>query len=95
MRIDEEGNLISDATGDKVIITDVDIAECFESSARGNKTNIFVLNWDANIGFGQLTFIQKEDGSIDCETETMAINENKLFIKAVLDKFIEKLNVIE
>ena len=94
MKINEEGKLISDKTGKEVIIYNVNIDRCFNSKLNPSDL-VVILNWDSNIGFGQLTFIQKENGSIDCESETMCDNEDKLFIKYVLDKFIEKLNIIE
>lgn len=56
--------------------------------------NGFALNWDSNIGFGQLIFIV-DGNKIKVETETMCSNEDKTFIKLVLDKFVEKLDVIE
>lgn len=94
MKINKDGKLVSSKTGKEVIIYDVNIDRCFNSK-RNPAELVFILNWDSNIGFGQLTFIQKENGSIDCESETMSSNDDKLFIKAVLDKFIDKLNIIE
>ena len=43
----------------------------------------------------QLHHRNKDDNSIDCESRGMCTNEDKFFIKAVLYKFIEKLNIIE
>lgn len=81
--------------GKEIEIYDVELNSTFE--VEGNK--IFVLYWNSNIGFGEMTFIKKdnEDGEsvYEVETECMATNEHKEFIKLVLDKFIEKLNVIE
>jgi hypothetical protein len=54
----------------------------------------FCLNWGSNIGWGQMTFINNE-GKLKVETECMSDNNDKKFIKLVLDKFIEKLDVIE
>ncbi len=70
----------------EIIINDVELDCTFG--------NGFVLNWDSNVGFGQLTFIQ-DRGTLKVETETMCSNEDKEFIKLVLDKFIEKLEVTE
>lgn len=78
-------------SGKEIIINDVEIDCCFKNE----KYEGFRFNWDSNIGFGQMTFLKNEDGTIDVETETMSDNNDKEFIKLVLDKFIEKLNVIE
>lgn len=77
-------------SGKEIIINDVEI----ESSFKNEKYEGFVLNWDSTIGFGQMTFL-KEGDKIKVETECMSSNEDKEFIKLVLDKFIEKLEVIE
>lgn len=83
--------MISKATGKEIVINDVELDYVFHNEGVNNG---FCLNWDSNIGFGQMTFIS--DGkTVKVETECMANNENKEFIKLVLDKFIEKLNVIE
>ena len=94
MEINKDGKLISSRTNKEIVIYDVNVDRCFNSK-RNPEELVFILNWDSNIGFGQLTFIQKENGSIDCESETMCDNNDKLFIKYVLNKFIEKLNIIE
>lgn len=77
-------------SGKEVIINDVEL----DSSFKNEKYEGFTLNWDSNIGFGQMTFL-KNGNNIDVETECMSGNDDKRFIKLVLDKFIEKLNVIE
>lgn len=77
-------------SGVEIEIYDVELSSVYE--VEGNK--IFVLSWHSNIGFGEMTFIKNKD-QYEVETETMSTNENKEFIKLVLDKFIEKLNVIE
>lgn len=78
-------------SGEEVVINDVNLNYTFYDE---NKEKGFCLNWDSNIGFGQMTFIQNKDG-INVETEAMSNNEDKEFIKLVLNKFIEKLNVVE
>lgn len=77
-------------SGKEIIINDVEI----DSSFKNEKYEGFTLNWDSTIGWGQMTFL-KEEGKIKVETECMSSNEDKEFIKLVLDKFIEKLEVIE
>ena len=94
MIINNEGKLCSEKDGKEVIIKDVEINACFKS-LRENENFVFRLDWLANIGFGQLTFIQMNDGTYNCESECMCSNDDKLFIKEVFNKFIEKLNIIE
>lgn len=82
-------------SGVEIVINDVDLDYVFDGrdGERG-----FCLNWDSNIGFGQMTFIAHNDnGCIKyfVETEAMSDNEDKEFIHLVLNKFIEQLNVIE
>lgn len=77
-------------SGEEIVIDDVEIDSCFKNE----KYEGFILNWDSNIGYGQMTFLKNED-AIEVETECMSDNEDKEFIKLVLDKFIEKLKVIE
>lgn len=77
-------------SGKEIIINDVQIGSCFKNE----KYEGFRLEWDSNIGFGEMTFL-KDGESIKVETETMSDNKDKRFIKEVLDKFIEKLDVIE
>ena len=88
--------MISKSTGKEIVINDVDLDFVFDEEKRLEVG--FCLNWDSNIGFGQMTFIKKGiDGhaTLNVETECMSDNGDKEFIKLVLDKFIEKLNVIE
>lgn len=53
--------------------------------------NGFKLLWNSNIGFGEMVF----HNDMKVETEAMSNNNDKRFIKLILDKFIEKLEVIE
>lgn len=78
--------MISQRTGEEIIVDDVELDSTFE--------NGFILNWDSNIGFGQLTFIN-DNGNLKVQTETMCDENDKEFIHLVLNKFIEKLEVIE
>lgn len=71
--------------GKEIIINDVNLVTC---------NNAFILQWDSNIGWGEMTF-HKDNDKLNVETECMSDNEDKRFIKLVLDKFIEKLEVIE
>lgn len=78
--------MISKATGKEIVINDVELVV-------SENNPLFILRWDSNIGFGEMTFFNGEDG-LSVDTEYMSDNEDKEFIKLVLDKFIEKLKVI-
>ena len=67
--------------------------------------NGFIIRWDSpEIGFGEYTIHAKvkrnefgfaEDGVlIEGDSESMDINENKAFLKALFDKLLEKINII-
>ena len=82
-------------SGKNIIINDADISYVFDGrdGERG-----FCINWDSNIGFGQLTIIQSNDSGcikLFAETEGMADNSNKEFIKLVMNKLIDELKVTE
>ena len=78
--------MISKATGKEIVVNDVDLV--------GSENNpLFILRWDSNIGFGEMTFFNGEDG-LSVDTEYMSDDTDKEFIKLVLDKFVEKLKVI-
>lgn len=82
-------------SGKEIIINDVNLDYTFYNEDK-DKEKGFCLSWNSNIGYGQMTFIHSKDNDkIDVETEAMSDNNDKEFIKLVLDKFIEKLNVIE
>lgn len=78
--------MISKATGKEIVVNDVELVV-------SENNPLFILRWDSNIGFGEMTFFNGEEGLV-VDTEYMSDNEDKEFIKLVLDKFIEKLNVI-
>ena len=75
----------------KTIITNATLDSCFKNE----KYEGFIINWDSNKGFGQLTILKNEDETMNVETETMADNEHKQFIKDVLNKLVDNMNVIE
>lgn len=75
---------------DKVSINNVELSNCFKNE----KYEGFILSWDSNIGFGEMTFL-KQDNKTVVETECMSSNKDKEFIKLVLEKFIENLEVVE
>ncbi len=52
--------------------------------------NYFKLFWsEPGTGFGEITFVKKEDGSIELDTETMSIE----FVEKQFKKLIEKAKV--
>lgn len=82
-------------SGKNIIINDTDIDYVFNNKD-GKKG--FCINWDSNIGFGQLTIIQSNDNGclkLFAETEAMSDNSNKEFIKLVMNKLIDELEVTE
>lgn len=81
-------------SGKEIIIGSVDNFTCFNN----DEYEGFKLDWDSTIGFGQMTFY-KDKNNLEAnwcvDTECMSDNNDKEFIKLVLDKFIESLNVTE
>jgi hypothetical protein len=73
-------------------ITDLEIDEvcCFENSKRSG----VILSWSANIGFGELT-IYKGNGNDKwrVDSECMCNNEDKEFIRMVLNKWVDEMVV--
>lgn len=90
-------------SGEEIIINDITQFIPFVNE----KYEGFKLCWESNIGFGELTIskmhnsnetkqeIEYKDGDWEVQTECMSDNSDKEFIHLVLNKFIEKLNVIE
>lgn len=90
-------------SGKEIIITDINYFHPFVN----DKYEGFILGWESNIGFGELTISKRhnenekhyetkfKEGDWEVQTETMSDNNDKEFINLVLNKFIEKLNVIE
>lgn len=52
-----------------------------------------VISWDASIGYGRIT-IFKEDDKWIADTECMCIDEDKDFLKMVLEKWIEDIKIV-
>ena len=51
------------------------------------------INWSGSIGFGQLILYWGKDGKIHADTECLSSNENKDFIKAILNLLVEEIIV--
>ena len=69
----------------------IDEVNCFENS-RGNGV---IISWSANIGFGELTLYREEDNKWKAYTECMCNNEDKEFIRMVLNKWVDEMEVDE
>lgn len=68
----------------------IDEVKSFENS-RGNGVAIL---WNANIGFGELTLYQRnKDSKWGAYTECMCNNEDKEFIRMVLNKWVDEMEV--
>lgn len=68
----------------------IDEVDCFENS-RGY--GVVIIPWSANIGFGELTLYQEKDGKWKAHTECMCNNEDKEFIRMVLNKWVDEMEV--
>lgn len=80
--------------GHKVEIGDVEFEDIDFWGPHERNEGGMQINWLSNIGFGQLTVV-KRDGKIQCESEHMSNSTDKRFIKLVLQKLIDSLEVVE
>ncbi len=58
----------------------------------------FSIGWLANIGFGECTIFREksgEDTGWKAHTETMCDNDDKAFLKMLLDKLADMVEVTE
>lgn len=81
-------------SGEEIVIHSIDEF----SSFKNERYEGFKLAWDSNIGFGEMLFSKKvndADATWEVQTECMATNDDKEFIRLVLDRFVEELDVIE
>lgn len=68
----------------------IDEVSCFENSRR----NGVIISWSANIGLGELTLYQRNGGDKwKADTEYMCTNEDKEFIRIVLNKWVDEIEV--
>lgn len=58
-----------------------------ESVHLGKGTQAIIIDWSANIGFGQLAIFKNEDGEWEVDSECMG----EEFVKLVINKWIESL----
>lgn len=54
----------------------------------------FIIRWDGNIGFGEY-LVYNKDGKWVAESEYMDKGEDKEFLKYLMEKFINQIEVIE
>lgn len=81
-------------TGKDVVINNVDEFSAFKN----DRYEGFRLTWYSNIGSGEMLFskdVNDDNAKWEVMTETMSSNNDKEFIKLVLNKFIDNLDVIE
>lgn len=57
--------------------------------------NGMVILWSSDIGFGEYTIVKKEEGELIGLSECMDCQEDKAFIKKLLELLAEKLNIKE
>ena len=59
-----------------------------------NQSMGITIEWSSNIGFGQYTIYKSADSDKwAADSEGMDDNEDKEFIKSLMELFIEKLNI--
>lgn len=65
-----------------------------EAYQNSNDTEVICIRWSGNIGFGEYTIYRPKNkvGWIG-DSECMDTNNNKEFLKLLLDKFIESITV--
>jgi hypothetical protein len=71
---------------------DVDSVEFWGSNELSNGG--MRIQWNSNIGFGQLDIWVNKDGKLTADTEGMSTNEDKEFIRLILNKLIDSIDVI-
>lgn len=51
------------------------------------------IDWSGPIGFGQFVLYWGEDGKLHADTECLSSNENKDFIKTILNLLVDEIVV--
>lgn len=79
-------------SGKEVVIDSIQL----EAGENENGTQVIVIDWSSNIGWGQYTLYKNQDEQVwKGESETMDSNEKKEFLQLLLNKFIESVEVVE
>lgn len=61
---------------------------------RKDERQCIVISWSANIGWGVLTIYRDSpDSAWEVDSECMSNNENKEFIRSVMNAWIDSMNV--
>ena len=59
------------------------------------ETQVILLNWVGSIGFGEYTLYREKDSEVwKADSECMDNNEHKEFLKQILMKFVENVEVV-
>ena len=75
--------------GREVVIDDVE----FEFYGNTDGIDLIILVWSGNIGFGEYSLYKEKDGQWRGDSECMDRGEDKEFIRLLLDKFVEGLEI--
>lgn len=75
---------------EEIKIVDMEV----EAFRNNNETDVIIISWQGNIGWGEYT-LYKEKGSDQWkgDSECMDRNEDKNFLKMLLEKFAESVDV--
>ena len=79
-----------DKRPEKIVITGIEFWGEWERNQGGMR-----ISWSSKEGFGELDIMKDNNGKLVTSTECMCNNEDKAFIKEVLESLIDKLEVIE
>jgi hypothetical protein len=71
---------------------DIELIEFWDSNELSNGG--MRIHWGGNIGFGQLDIWVAKDGKLKADTESMSDSNDKEFVKLILNKLADNLDVI-
>ena len=66
----------------------------FKQSESNRVDGTMVINWSSSIGFGELTVIKKGN-TLSASTESIDCNDDKEFIRKLMNLLVDKINIIE
>ena len=82
--------------GHDVVIDEVEV-EVFQNKGKDigkdYDERVMILSWTGSIGFGEYTLYTDREGVWHGDSEHMDSNGDKSFIKLLLEKWIEKMEV--
>ena len=70
----------------------LEITEIWPLSTEVVKNGGIGIEWSSDAGYGQLVLYWQGD-KLCADTEHMCLNENKTFLKAVLNHLADKINI--